>query len=152
MLLASIHSHLEVERIGIIWTASVDDLKGWFLAIRQARILMDTENLSKDSFSTSRALQHWIGIDYEVTDEEVRPILENAVETEIRIGLDGLDTRTYATYFEQPLHDLLSLNTTQLKTWFVAVRSAQIQQESSNIVLDEFMVPGAINSWANIEI
>ena len=55
---------------------SVDYLESWLLIVRQARILMDPQHLLSDEFAISQTLQQWIGISYDVSDEEETRILK----------------------------------------------------------------------------
>ena len=132
---------------------SINSLKAWLLAVRQRRILMDPENLKDDELANSKAMQQqWIGISYTVTDDEARPILCDSIEEEFKIGLDNLPPTKYNHYFNTTLTTLLELNTIKLKEWFVAVRTGRIHYNSSCILLDDFMHPGALNDWAELEI
>ena len=66
-------------------------MKQWLQVVRQAIILMDPTNLVDDAFSTSKALQKWIGISYHIGNHEGTPILHQDIQQELEApGLQRL--------------------------------------------------------------
>ena len=100
----------------------VDYLMQWFLAVRQGRILLDPDRLLQDEFVTSKSLQQWVGISYEVTDEEMEPILQDAIIKEITLGIGNLPPQQFEQHFNTSLQTLLSGPLSVQKLWFQQVR------------------------------
>ena len=129
----------------------IDYLKSWLMIIRQARILMDSQHLLQDDFTESKALQQWIGISYDVSDKEARPLLDLAAEAEWLQGLDDLEANNFGYLFDITRNSLLNLSTDQLKHWFTTVRKGRVTSNSTHIIHDEFSQPGILQSWVGLE-
>ena len=145
------YSHYFTITIEALMEKSIEYLKSWLMIVRQARVMMDPSHLIHDEFAESIALQQWIGISYEITDDEARPTLEQAAELEWRQGIDELDTNIFEENFNITINNLLKLSTTNLTEWFVVVRNGRINSQSKNIIQDEFTYSGALKSWAGLE-
>ena len=127
----------------------LDILMNWFLTVRQARILMDTDNLVIDEFTTSTTLQKWIGISYGLTDQEGRETLLEAVIAEFNVGPGQLPQHLHR-WFETTKESLTERSTSQLKIWFKHIRTARQQYDHNNYTQDEFTHPGAYRDWAGL--
>ena len=110
---------------------------------------MDKRNLIADDFSTSKTLQQWIGISYDITEEEGRQCLEQSVMEEWKLGSSSFMDISTIVIFKKPVQHLLKLTTTDLKTWFVKVRQGRIRS-TTNILKDEFTYDGAMKEWVGL--
>ena len=146
---ASEFSHLFRTRCNDLLQKPLDILMNWFLIIRQARILLDTDHLITDEFSTSRALQGWIGLSYSISDNEGREMLQEAIKEEIATGLGNLP-QSYQQYFVQLQQDITKTSTSQLKTLFKAIRTGRQLHDLNNYTQDEFTNPGAYRDWVGL--
>ena len=142
-------SHLFRTTYAELLTKSLEVKKNWFLIIRQARILMDTDHLINDEFTTSRSLQQWIGITYGITDEEGKETLLEATLEELSKGQGQLPHK-YNKYFTISEDDMKTYTVTQLKQWFQQVRTARVIFDFHNCTQDEFTYPGAYRDWAGL--
>ena len=146
---ASDFSHYFTMSLEKLMKFTVDYLKSWFMIVRQGRIMMDKRNIIEDEFTTSKTLQQWVGISYEVTEEEGRQCLDIAVEEEWKLGSNQFMNDSTKSFFDHPVRDLLQLDTDNLKTWFVAVRHARMQGNAP-IMKDEFSYDGALREWVGL--
>ena len=110
---------------------------------------MDPDNLVEDEFATSKCLQNWIGISYEITDEEAIPILEEAIADELQLGLKQLPPE-YASHFEHTIDDIISKPLEWKQTWFKTIRKQRILHDSTNLIDDQFSHQGALTSWLGL--
>ena len=79
------------------------------MTIRQGRILFDQRNLLNDEFASSKALQDWVGLSYDLRDEEAIPALNDAVREEWDTGIGNLPQRQYGWMFaDEFVHDVPS--------------------------------------------
>ena len=147
---ASEYSGYFTQSLEDIMLKSIDTQKQWLLTVRQGRILLDPTNLIHDEFASSNALQKWLGVSYEVTDEEMLPILQDAIRNEIRIGLGNLPAQIYEKIFNISLNTLITQSLAKQKLWFQKVRQGRICMDPSNLMEDEFMTKGPIQAWIDL--
>ena len=81
--------------------------QNWFLIVRQARILLDNDHLIHDEFESSTVLQKWIGISYNLSDDEATPSLYKSIANELNIGIANLPQQSFLSYFLQPFSTLI---------------------------------------------
>ena len=129
---------------------STDYLKSWLLIVRQGRILMDGRHLLNDEFATSRTLQQWIGITYDITDEEGHQILKRSASMEWEKGLNTLDASTYGKHFEHTLQEILNFPLASLKMWFVDIRNGRLASSTEDVLSDEFSHDGLLKVWVGL--
>ena len=121
------------------------------MIIRQGRILMDPTNLLEDQFAQSKALQQWIDISYEITENEGMTILTQAITEEWTLGLDTLCPLAFSNHFSGTLNDLLSHPSQQVKLWCTEVQEARELNHTTYPIQDEFSYPGALRSWVGLQ-
>ena len=122
--------------------------KHWFLVIRQARLLLDADNLISDEFASSSTLQKWIGLSYSITDEEATPVLHRAIINELNIGISNLPLQPFLPYFQLSHTDLINQSSlTHLKTWLKTIRQGRLKFNHQQIIQDEFNHHGLYNQW-----
>ena len=126
-------------------------MKHWLMTIRQGRILLDPTRLIHDEFEHSKSLQQWIGIAYEITDKEAQPILYDAIQTELNIGIGNLPLHHYEQHFNITLTELLNKPLEEQKLWFKRVRQGRVIMDPTNLTHDEFMNPGMIQAWIQFD-
>ena len=124
-------------------------LMHWLLVVRQARILMDHTNLIEDEFTTSTTLQKWIGLSYELTDEEAIPVLDEAIADELNIGKGHLPD-TSLEYFQLDKKHLLTQPLEAKKSWFRKVRSQRVTSDKTNIIEDQFPHSLLFKEWVGL--
>ena len=130
-----------------LFTKHIERQKQWLMIIRQGRILLDPEHLIVDEFSSSKTLQKWIGISYEMTDKEGKIILEEAITSEWNIGIGNLPKKHYYNLFSSPLNNILRQPLEKMKEWFRRVRQGREKYDHTNLCHDEFCNPGIIQDW-----
>ena len=135
-----------------IFQKSIDTQKQWLMTIRQGRILLDPERLQEDEFTNSTTLQKWIGLSYDMTDEEATPILREAIINEWRIGLGNLPSHLFDKFFNTTLTQLMNQPLSKQKKWFQRVRQGRICMDPTNLLDDEFTSSGPIHTWIDLTI
>ena len=126
-----------------------DYLKQWLQVIGQASILMDPTNLAEDEFSTSKALQQWIGISYHIEDQEGLPPLQQAIKEELQLGLKGLPQEykelfsfTHKTIKQSPLQ-------WQQECYYIIIEARE-QFDCANLLSNEFSYARAMRDWVGL--
>ena len=110
--------------------------------------MMDPSNLIQDEIETSKALQHWLGIAYHITDDEGIITVRESIKREFDAGLPKqilTDEANNLTY-----KDILKKSTKFQKDWFLLVRTIREKQEQHQIK-DEFHHPGALRDWIGLD-
>ena len=148
---ASEFSHFFTRPVEDILSQSDDYLKNWFLTVRQGRIMLDERHLVQDEFKTSRALQDWIGISQNITDREVKPLLIDACQQELDIGLGQLPHKHYNNFFNNSKSQLITETIDYLKTWLQRIRQGRLLMDPTNLINDAFMIPGLLQHWLQKE-
>ena len=133
-------------KLPILLQKETEHLKHWFLVIRQARVLMDPTNVLEDEFSTSKALQSWVGLSLKVTNTEGAAILHEAIKQETQIGIGNLPIQ-YAQDFTLTEIQILKQTIDWKKKWFCKIKEARIQYNNANVLCNEFAYPRALRDW-----
>ena len=142
-------SHMFRTPVDALLQKNLDVQKNWLQIVRQARILMDKDHLIHDEFTTSLALQKWIGISYGITDTEGQESLQEAIVMELDIGIGQLPTQ-FTTFFTLTKQQLEEYTIQQMKIWFQKVRQGRQQFDQDNCIQDEFSCPGAFRDWVGL--
>ncbi len=129
-----------------ILQATVEQQLNWMQIVRQGRILLDPDNLIEDEISKSKSLQRWIGIDYEIKDEEGKELLHKAIQHEIEIGVEELYKNTNIE-IEDDKEKIYKLGLREQKQWLEKIRELRKRYDETNLEEDEFMHKGAYRNW-----
>ena len=113
--------------------------------------MLDERHLVQDEFTTSRALQDWIGISQNITDREVKPLLIDACQQELDIGLGQLPHTHYNNFFNNSKSQLITETIDYLKTWLQRIRQGRLLMDPTNLINDAFMIPGLLQHWLQKE-
>ena len=124
-----------------------ESLKLWFLTVRQGRILFDQRNLIQDDFSSSKALQQWIGLSYTLTDDEVLPVLDKSISMEKNIGLNNIQNEQIQQLLSYSMLPHPASTLEYKKEWFCLVRQARRLYDSKNVHRDEFDTSTLHQTW-----
>ena len=126
-----------------------DHLKHWLMVIRQARILMDSNNVLQDEFTTSKALQQWIGLSITVTEKEGTEILNEAIDQEYNLGLRNLPQQ-FNEYFIMTKQEIVQEELEWKNNWYCDIREARDKFDSANLINDSFTYPGVQREWVDL--
>ena len=114
---------------------------------------MDARNLIEDEFTTSITLQKWIGISYTVSDNEIRPLLQQAIHKELQIGLSILPHHVYYSHFNTTYEQLIKHSSTnQLRIWLQQVQYGRHKFDKDNILQDDFYHTGLLRQWLGLPL
>lgn len=133
--------------LSTIMKKSEESLKLWFLIVRQGRIVFDPDNVDNDDFSTSKALQQWIGLSYELQDAEAESRLDDAIRNEIKQGLGHLPTSTFASLFQQSMLPIDDSSLRDKITWFQVIRQGRRLYDIEHLNKDEFETMDLYKRW-----
>ena len=126
-----------------------DHLKHWLMVIRQARLLMDSNNVLQDEFTTSKALQQWIGLSITVTEKEGTEILNEAIDQEYNLGLRNLPQQ-FNEYFIMTKQEILREELEWKNNWYCDIREARDKFDSANLINDSFTYPGVLRECVDL--
>ena len=117
------------------------------MTIRQGRILFDQRNLLNDEFASSKALQDWVGLSYDLRDEEVIPALNDALGEEWDTGIGNLPQRQYGWMFADEFVQVMNFDLNDKKDWLRLVRQGRTFYDRENLVNDEFTQSEQFSLW-----
>ena len=146
---ASQFSHYLTVDTEQLFQKSIETQLAWFTVVRQGRIMMDPYNLCNDAFSTSKSLQAWAEISYQVQDSEGLPILLESIHKELEVGQANLPPQFTSFLISSPEEFRLK-STSELKRWFKKIKTARMQFDPSNLITDTFSYPGALRDWVGL--
>ena len=144
---ASEFSHHLTLPVSKILDKSEEALKLWFLTIRQGRIVFDQGNLLHDDFYESKALQQWIGLSYTLHNDDVASRLEEAIATEVQIGLGNLPTTQFKSLFSTTTTTNITASMSLQKHWLRTVRQGRTLYDKDNLIKDEFSQVTLYQQW-----
>ena len=148
---ASEYSQYFTHPIELILSKPLEWQQNWFLIIRQARILIDNDNLIHDQFAASSVLQKWAGLSYTITDNEALPYLHESIGKELCIGIAKLPHIPFFTHFQLSLTNLVQQSSiNQLKLWLKSVRNGRQRFDNDNLSHNDFQKPGLLRDWLGL--
>ena len=86
-----------------------------------------------------------------ILDNEGHKELLTAVEKEWKIGLGRLPIRDFAHLFQIKKDKFYSRTVEYIKNWFVTVRLGRELHDNNHLIIDEFSIPGPLQTWVGLQ-
>ena len=110
---------------------------------------MDQRNLVNDEFAQDKALQQWVGISYQIEDDEGTPILLDAIYSELKKGPTSLP-RGMHEHFKLTEKDIENMSLQQKKQWFCTIRTQRELLDGANLLQDDFTISEPLRDWVGL--